>query len=89
MSLLCFFKCWIPTPEGAGIGSKVTEAAYKVVEKIQIVTRKRKQYSTYSKGSNAKIGKCDAKNGNSAALKRFRATMRSLEKNCNLSKRIP
>ena len=40
--LLCYIKHQIPTTEEAGIGSQETEAANKEEEKLQTVTRKKR-----------------------------------------------
>ena len=73
----------LPTAEQTGIGERATNCANEEVEKVCDCgapgePRKRKRYTSYSKEDTAKIGQYASKNGNSAALKRFRVAFPEL-----------
>ena len=74
MSILKYFQALLPTPEQTGIGERATTSANTDVSKQLKLTggKKRKAYTAFSDEDQAKIGKHDAENGNSSALKKFR-----------------
>ena len=77
MSILRFFKpsSTLPTPQDTGLGERATESANTAVQSAMETcssSKKRKSYTAISDKMRAAIGRYAAKNGNAAALRKFR-----------------
>ena len=89
MSLLRYFqsKTPLPTVHQTAIGDRATSEANRQVERVvgERQSRKRKRYTTYRDEDRAQIGRYAAENGNTKAVKRFKADLPDLSESTERS----